>query len=84
METDSHNARQDADQELDVMGLQCPMPLLKAKLALNGMNTGQVLKVMATDPGSERDFNAFVEQSRHVILAFEKDETQFRYWIRKG
>jgi TusA-related sulfurtransferase len=84
METGSHNDGRHADAELDVTGLQCPMPLLKAKLALNGMSTEQVLKVVATDPGSERDFNAFVEQSRHAILAFEKDGAQFRYWIRKG
>lgn len=84
METDSHNTVRHADTELDVTGLQCPMPLLKAKLALNGMSTGQVLKVVATDPGSERDFYAFVEQSRHSILAFEKDGTQFCYWMRKG
>lgn len=73
-----------ADSELDVTGLQCPMPLLKAKLALNGMEARQVLHVIATDPGSERDFHAFVAQSRHEILAFEKDDTCFRYWIRKG
>lgn len=84
METDTHDSSRHADTELDVTGLQCPMPLLKAKLSLNGMATGQVLKVVATDPGSERDFHAFVEQSRHAILAFEKDDTQFRYWIRKG
>ncbi|MGM0632595.1 MAG: sulfurtransferase TusA family protein [Pseudomonadota bacterium] len=82
MQTQTHNLQ--ADSELDVTGLQCPMPLLKAKLALNGMETAQVLHVIATDPGSERDFHAFVEQSRHEILAFEKDDAQFRYWIRKG
>ena len=78
METDAHDSSRHADTELDVTGLQCPMPLLKAKLSLNGMAAGQVLKVVATD------FQAFVEQSRHAIVAFEKDDTQFRYWIRKG
>ncbi len=60
------------------------MPLLKAKLALNGMDTDQVLKVVATDPGSERDFHLFVEQSDHQILDFQKDESAYSYWIRKG
>lgn len=73
-----------ADQQLDVCGLQCPMPLLKAKLALNALATDQVLKVIATDPASERDFNAFVSQSRHQILAFEKDADTYSYWIKKG
>lgn len=73
-----------ADLELDVSGLQCPMPLLKAKLALNTLDTDQVLKVIATDPGSERDFHAFVSQSRHRILSFEKTEGSYSYWIRKG
>jgi tRNA 2-thiouridine synthesizing protein A len=72
------------DQELDVTGLQCPMPLLKAKLALNGLSTSQILKVIATDPGSERDFNSFVAQSRHQILAFEKHADTYCYWIQKG
>jgi len=72
------------DQELDVSGLQCPMPLLKAKLALNGLASAQVLKVIATDPASERDFQSFVSQSRHQILAFEKSANAFCYWIKKG
>ncbi len=73
-----------ADQELDVSGLQCPMPLLKAKLALNTLLVEQVLKVIATDPASERDFHAFVSQSRHQILAFEKQDDAYCYWIKKG
>ena len=73
-----------ADIELDVSGLQCPMPLLKAKLALNTMLPEQVLKVVATDPGSEKDFYLFVEQSDHKILDFQKDEHAYFYWIRKG
>lgn len=72
------------DLELDVSGLQCPMPLLKAKLALNGLASTQVLKVIATDPASERDFQSFVSQSRHQILAFEKSADAFCYWIKKG
>ncbi len=73
-----------ADIELDVTGLQCPMPLLKAKLALNNMDSQQVLKVVATDPGSEKDFHMFVEHSDHQILDFQKDDTAYFYWIKKG
>jgi TusA-related sulfurtransferase len=73
-----------ADQELDASGLMCPMPLLKAKLALNALQPQQILKVIATDPGSERDFHVFVQQSRHTILDFSKDDIAYYYWIRKG
>lgn len=72
------------DVELDVTGLSCPMPLLKAKLALNNMESQQILKVVATDPGSEKDFYMFAEQSDHQILDFQKDERAYFYWIRKG
>lgn len=73
-----------ADQELDVTGLQCPLPLLKAKMALNDLESGRILRVEATDPGSERDFFAFVEQSRHEIVAFSKEADIYCYWIKKG
>ncbi len=72
------------DIELDLSGLECPMPLLKAKLALNGMAPDQVLKVVATDPGSEKDFHLFAKQSNHQILNFEKLEQSYIYWIRRG
>ena len=74
----------EVDLELDVSELQCPMPLLKAKLALNGLDSQQVLKVIATDPGSEKDFHLFIEQSNHQILDFQKDERSYYYWIKKG
>ena len=71
------------DQELDLSGLTCPMPLLKAKQALNRLAPGQVLKVTATDPGSERDFRVFSEQSGIPLLHVEQDAGSFRYWLRK-
>lgn len=73
-----------ADQELDASGLSCPLPLLKAKLALNALQPLQVLKVTSTDPGSERDFQVFVKNSRHAILAFSKEDATYHYWIQKG
>lgn len=72
------------DIEIDLSGMQCPMPLLKAKLALNNMESQQILKVVATDPGSEKDFHLFVAQSDHQILDFQKDESAYSYWIKKG
>ena len=72
------------DKEIDLRGLHCPMPLLKAKLALNTMESQQILKVVATDPGSEKDFHLFVAQSDHQILDFQKDESAYSYWIKKG
>ena len=72
------------DIEIDLSGLQCPMPLLKAKLALNNMESAQVLKVVATDPASEKDFHMFVDQTKHQILDFQKDDSAYFYWIKKG
>jgi TusA-related sulfurtransferase len=60
------------------------MPLLKAKLALNSMASTQVLKVVATDPASEKDFHMFVDQTDHQILDFQKDDSAYFYWIKKG
>ncbi|HEY9035482.1 MAG TPA: sulfurtransferase TusA family protein [Pseudomonadales bacterium] len=54
-------------QELDARGMQCPMPLLKAKQALNRMAPGERLRVLATDAGSLRDFQVFCQQSGHVL-----------------
>ncbi len=73
-----------ADIEIDLSGLQCPMPLLKAKLALNSMESMQILKVVATDPASEKDFHMFVDQTDHQILDFQKDDSAYFYWIKKG
>ena len=58
-----------ADREVDARGLNCPLPILKAKKALADMDSGQVLKVRATDPGSLRDFQAFSRQTGNALLA---------------
>jgi tRNA 2-thiouridine synthesizing protein A len=71
------------DLALDLSGLTCPMPLLKTKQALNRMTTGQVLMVTATDPASERDFQAFSQQSGVPLLQTEKTGSKFVYWLRK-
>ena len=61
----------------------CPMPLLKAKQALNGMSAHQVLHVLATDPGSKRDFEVFTQQSGNTLLESAEDNGVFSYLIRK-
>ena len=60
--------------ELDATGLDCPMPLLQAKRALNAMAPGERLRVLATDQGSVRDFRVFAEQSGHRLLASEETD----------
>jgi TusA-related sulfurtransferase len=72
-----------ADTEVDARGLQCPMPLLKAKRALNGMGTGERLRVLATDSGSVRDFAVFCEQSGNELLASDECDGVYRYLLRK-
>ena len=74
----------ESHRELDVTGLSCPMPLLKAKLALNELAPLQILKVVATDPASEKDFSLFVERSDHQILEFQNDEGVYTFWIQRG
>ena len=71
------------DVFLNLQGLMCPMPLLKAKQALNGMTAGQVLRVLATDPGSKRDFEVFTQQSGNTLLETAEDNGVFSYLIRK-
>ena len=71
------------DVSLDLQGLMCPMPLLKAKQALNGMRASQVLRVLATDPGSKRDFEVFTQQSGNTLLESVEDNGVFSYLIRK-
>ncbi len=76
-----------ADVQLDLRGLTCPMPLLKAKQALNKMAPGERLQVSATDPGSVRDFEVFCKQSGHHLLASHVDSTAagevFVYMLQK-
>lgn len=73
----------DTTYQLDVRGLRCPMPLLKLKQSLHGMESGAVIAVQTSDPGSVRDFQAFLKQAGHELLAFEEGETTFSFRIRK-
>lgn len=71
------------DRELDVRGLNCPMPILKTKKMLAELQSGQVLKVLATDPGSLRDFQAFARQTGHELLEQSHDKVEFVHLLRK-
>ncbi|MFJ5283608.1 sulfurtransferase TusA family protein [Pseudomonas sp. NPDC088429] len=72
------------DVELDASGLNCPLPLLKAKMELNKMQSGAVLKVIATDAGSHRDFRTFAKLAGHTLLLEEDDAGVYRYWLKKA
>jgi tRNA 2-thiouridine synthesizing protein A len=72
-----------ADKELDTRGLVCPLPILKAKKALADMQSGQVLKVVATDPGSSRDFQAFAKQTGNELVGQDDESGEFVYFLRR-
>ncbi|HQR02892.1 MAG: sulfurtransferase TusA family protein [Proteobacteria bacterium] len=71
------------DQELDARGLHCPLPILRTKKALAGMVSGQVLRVVATDPGSVRDFQSFARQTGNELLASEASDQEFTFLIKR-
>ena len=73
----------DADQELDTRGLNCPLPILKAKKALAGLTSGQLLKVVSTDPGSLRDFQAFCRQTGNELVGQETVGDDFVHVLRR-
>jgi TusA-related sulfurtransferase len=72
------------DAELDATGLSCPLPLLKAKMELNRLSAGAVLKVVATDAGSQRDFRTFAQLSGNDLLGEHVAGNIFYYWLRKA
>lgn len=72
------------DAELDARGLSCPMPLLKAKMELNRLPSGALLKVLATDAGSQRDFRAFTRLAGHQLVHETLVEGVYGYWLRKA
>ena len=72
-----------AHKEIDTRGLNCPLPILKAKKALADMSTGQVLKVVSTDPGSVRDFQAFARQTGNDLLEQSSSADEFVHYLRR-
>ena len=72
------------DQELDATGLNCPLPILRAKKTLTGMETGQVLRIVATDPGSVKDFEAFSKQTGNELLESGEEGGKFVFLLKKA
>ena len=70
-------------RDLDARGLNCPLPILKAKKALAEMMSGEVLRVVATDSGSVRDFQAFAKQTGNQLLEQSENEQEFTFYMRR-
>ncbi|HMV54104.1 MAG TPA: sulfurtransferase TusA family protein [Rhodocyclaceae bacterium] len=71
------------DKELDARGLNCPLPILRAKKALADMTSGQVLRILATDPGSVKDFQAFARQTGNELLSENSKGDEFEFLLRR-
>jgi tRNA 2-thiouridine synthesizing protein A len=71
------------DRELDVRGLNCPLPILRTKKVLNEMQTGSVLKVLATDPAAVKDFLAFSRQTGNALIEHSEADGVFRFYLRR-
>jgi tRNA 2-thiouridine synthesizing protein A len=71
------------DRELDVKGLNCPLPILRTKKALAEMLSGQTLRVLATDPGSVKDFQAFARQTGNDLVASGQTDSVFEYVLKR-
>jgi len=72
------------DQELDASGLNCPLPILRAKKSLAGLSAGQVLHIIATDPGSVKDFEAFAKQTGNELTESREEGGKFYFLIKKA
>jgi tRNA 2-thiouridine synthesizing protein A len=71
------------DKELDVRGLNCPLPILRSKKYLADMTSGQVLKIIATDPGSVIDFQVFCDQTGNTLLSLSENNKEFIFYMKK-
>ena len=71
-----------SDRDVDARGLNCPLPILRAKKALAALQTGQVLKVISTDPGSQRDFEAFARQTGHELLRTDTQNNEWTFYLK--
>lgn len=71
------------DKELDARGLNCPLPILRAKKALGELTGGQVLRIIATDPGSVKDFAAFAKQTGNELLSSAENNKEFEFYIKR-
>jgi len=73
-----------ADQQLDTKGLNCPLPILKAKKALTAMSAGETLEVLSTDPGSVKDFAAFARTTGHELIDHDESDGVFRFVLKRA
>ena len=73
----------ETNKEIDTRGLNCPLPILKAKKALAEIESGQLLKVVCTDPGSVRDFQAFCKQTGHGLIAQQTAGDEYTHVLRR-
>jgi len=71
------------DREIDARGLNCPLPILRTKKALNDMHTGQILRILATDPGSVRDFQTFAKQTGNALLEHGEQDGAFFFLLKR-
>ena len=74
----------DFDSELDASGLNCPLPILRAKKAIAALDAGQTLRIIATDPGSVKDFEAFCKQTGNELKSSGEEDGKFVFMIQKG
>lgn len=72
------------DQELDARGLNCPLPILRAKKALKDLQVGQILRIIATDAGSVKDFAAFAQQTGNELLESTESGDEYHFRLRKA
>jgi len=74
----------DFDSELDASGLNCPLPILRAKKAISALDAGQTLRIIATDPGSVKDFEAFCKQTGNELKSSGEEDGKFVFMIQKA
>lgn len=68
---------------VDTKGMACPMPIVKAKKALDGLTPGQIMEVQSTDKGSVNDFQAWVKQTKHELLSYEVENGIYKFFVKK-
>jgi len=73
-----------ADHDLDARGLNCPLPILRAKKALNTLTSGQTLRIVSTDPGSVKDFQAFAKQTGNQLMESNEANGEFTFVLKKA
>ena len=74
----------DFDKELDTSGLNCPLPIIKAKKEINTMDAGQTLKIISTDPGAVKEFESFANQTGNELLSTEEKDNKFYFLLKKN